>query len=98
MADEGSGPGSATDDFCNLGQVILSLRQWILGGCLLYSQFPAKNMALNLCSAASVAIQICASHCSNWILDPAPRSLRVPQKMGPQGLHGGSVRSDAVMF
>lgn len=67
VADEGSVPGLATDDLCNLRQVILSLRVWILGGCLLYRQLPIKNTALILCSAASLEIQIHESHCNNWI-------------------------------
>lgn len=89
VADEGSVPGAATDDLCNLGQVNLSLRPWILGSCLLYSELPLKNTALILYSAASLEIQIHESHCNNriWTL-----------LLVPEGSHRSSVRTDVAMF
>ena len=75
VADEGSVPGSATDHLCNLRQVTLSLRPWILVGYLLYTHLPIKNTGLILSSDASLEIQIHESHCNNWIwtLLPVPQ-------------------------
>lgn len=86
------GPGSATDDLRNLGQVTLSLRPWILGACLLH--IPVENMALILCLAANLEIQIHESHCSNWIWTLLP----VPQGPPTKWALRGPMRTEEVMF